>query len=300
MKRRLLVLAAFALAGSALAAPDMLVCSLLSDEVLRFDGTTGALEGVFASGPIDGPQGITVGPDGNVYVASEYSGNITKWSPTGAFLGEFVPPMAGWEDLEFGPDGNLYAIAHFGMPEGPISKFDGTTGAYLGQWGFGGGMHHQHGLTFGPDGALYYGRVDVPAVTRIESASGFVTGDIVTGPLIGGLFDMVFHDGFLYTNDHILGGVHKFDPTTGAYLGDFVPPLGPTWGMKFHDDGLFYVSTGGSVLRYDGVTGAFHDEFASGIGGAAGIAFVPDAVPEPASSAVLFLGLAGLCRRRTR
>lgn len=300
--KRLALLAAFGMAGLAAAAPDLLVCSLLTDEVLRYDGATGAYEGVFAGGAlVNGPQGITIGPDGNVYVASEYSANITKWSPSGAYLGEFVPPMAGWEDLEFGPDGHLYAIAHGGMPEGPISKFDGSTGTYLGQWGFGGGMHHQHGMTFGPDGALYYGRVDMGAVTRIDPVTGVVTGNLVEDGLIAGLFDMVFHGGVLYTDEHFgSGGVHKFDAATGAYLGEFIVPAGPTWGMIFHDDGLFYVATGGAVLRYDAVTGAFHDAFATGIGGAAGIAFVPEAVPEPATITVLALGVAALCRRRRR
>lgn len=300
MSRHLATALVFGLAGSALAAQDLLVCSLLSDQVLRFDGATGALEGVFADTHIDGPEGITMGPDGNVYVASEYSGNVTKWSSSGTYLGEFVPPTSGWEDLEFGPDGNLYSIAHFGTPDGPIAKFDGSTGTYLGQVGTGAGVHHQHGMTFGPDGALYYSRVDLGAVTRIDIATGAMTGDIVVNPLLAGEFDLVFHGGVLYTDDHFGGGVHRFNPISGAYMGDFVTPAGSgTWGMSFHTDGWFYVATGGSILRYDGATGAFHDEFASGIAGATGFTFVPESVPEPASLSVLGLGVLCFWRRRS-
>jgi len=281
------------------AAGDLLVCSLLTDEVLRYDGDTGAYIGVFADTAFDGPQGITLGPDGNVYVASEYSANITKWSPTGAYLGEFVPPTGGWEDLEFGPDGNLYAIAHFGLAAGPISQFDGSTGAYLGQWGSGAAISHQHGMAFGPDGDLYFGHSifgPVGSIGKIDQTSGAFVGDIVGHPLLDGIFDLVFHGGIVYTNDHFGGGVHKFDPVTGAYLGDLVVGGAPTWGMIFHDDGLFYVAAGGSVNRYDAVTGAFHDTFATGIGGAAGIAFLP--VPEPATLCGMAVGLILAARRK--
>lgn len=292
------------LASSSPAADDLLVCSLLSDQVLRFDGATGAPLGVFAGTHIDGPEGITVGPDGNVYVASEYSANITKWSPTGTYLGEFVPPSGGWEDLQFGPDGNLYAIAHFGEAAGPISKFDGTSGAYLGQWGAGAAVSHQHGLTFGPDGDPYIGRTifgPVGSIGKIDQATGTFVGSVATDPHIDGIFDLVFHGGLIYTSDHFSGAIHRFNPTSGAYLGDFVVGSDPSWGMIFHTDGWLYVSSGGSVVRYDAVTGAFHDIFATGIGGSAGMAFVP--VPEPGSLIAVAAGLVVVLakgRRRER
>jgi hypothetical protein len=284
-----------------MAAPDLLVCSLLSDQVLRFDGTTGASLGVFADTHIDGPEGVTVGPDGNVYVASEYSGNVTKWSPDGTYLGDFVPSMAGWEDLEFGPDGDLYTIAHFGTSDGPLSKFDGTTGAYLGQWGAGAAVSHQHGLTFGPDGNPYIGRTifgPIGSIGKIDQATGTFVGSIATDPHLDGIFDLVFHDGLVYTSDHLGGGIHRFNPLSGAYLGDLVVGGDPSWGMVFHDDGLLYVSAGGSVVRYDSVTGALHDTFATGIAGATGMAFLP--VPEPTTLGVLALGAAAVLRRRLK
>lgn len=290
------------LAGSVLAAPDLLVCSLLSDQVLRFDGATGASLGVFADTHIDGPQGVTVGPDGNVYVASEYSANITKWSPSGAYLGEFVPPMAGWEDLQFGPDGNLYAIAHFGTPDGPVARFDGATGAYLGQWGSGASVSHQHGLTFGPDGNIYIGRTifgPVGTIAKIDTATGAFLGPIVMHPAIDGIFDLTFHGGFLYSGDLFTGAVHRFNPISGAYMGEFVAAPGAfagSWGVNFHEDGYLYVSGGGTVRRYDGTTGVFVDDFATGISGSAGFAFLP--VPEPVTWLILSSGMVMARRRR--
>lgn len=300
--RKLVLVAIFsAVAVSSFAADDLLVCSLLSDQVLRFDGATGAFVGVFADTHMDGPEGITLGPDGNVYVASEYSANITKWSPAGTYLGEFVPAMDGWEDIEFGPDGNLYAIAHFGEAAGPLSKFDGTSGAYLGQWGAGAAVSHQHGLTFGPDGNPYIGRTifgPVGSIGKIDQATGAFIGSIATDPHIDGIFDLVFHGGLIYTSDHFSGAIHRFNPISGAYMGDLVVGGDPSWGMIFHTDGWLYVSSGGSVIRYDPTTGAFHDTFATGIGGSAGMAFVP--VPEPASFLALAVGSAAVLILRRR
>lgn len=300
--RKVICFAAFlAIASNSFAANDLLVCSLLSDQVLRFDGTTGTLIGVFADTHLDGPEGITVGPDGNVYVASEYSENITKWSPSGAYLGDFVPAMAGWEDLEFGPDGNLYAMAHFGEAGGPISKFDGTSGAYLGQWGAGAAVSHQHGLTFGPDGNPNIGRTifgPVGSIGKIDQGTGTFVGSVATDPHIDGIFDLVFHGGLIYTSDHLSGAIHRFNPVSGAYMGDFVSGGDPSWGMIFHTDGWLYVSSGGSVVRYDASSGALHDTFATGIGGSAGMAFVP--VPEPGSLVALAVGLASILIRNRR
>jgi WD40 repeat protein len=304
MQRTAFLIISAGLVAPGFCASDLLVCSLLSDQVLRFDGTTGALLGVFADTHIDGPEGITVGPDGNIYVASEYSANVTKWSPTGTYLGEFVAPSGGWEDLQFGPDGNLYTIAHFGTPDGPISKWDGTTGAYLGQWGAGAPVSHQHGLTFGPDGNPYFGHEifgPVGSIGKIDQSSGAYAGNVATDSRIDGIFDLVFKDGIIYTDDFFTGAVHKFDSTTGAYLGDFITGTSDavSWGMIFHTDGFLYVSGGGHVWRYDAATGAFHDTFAIGISGAAGMAFV-EVVPEPNSVFAFALGLPLLLRRRRR
>src|SRR2546425_192547 len=52
---------------------DLLVASYNNDSILRYDGTTGNFVSAFVSsgsGGLSRPQGITYGPDGNLYVSS--------------------------------------------------------------------------------------------------------------------------------------------------------------------------------------------------------------------------------------
>ena len=92
-------------------AAALLVSNGDTDTILSFDASTGAFLGTFASGGgLDDPEGLTFGPDGNLYVTSR-TNNVLRYSgTTGAFLDVFASG-GGLEDpagLVFGPDGNLY------------------------------------------------------------------------------------------------------------------------------------------------------------------------------------------------
>ena len=66
---------------------DLLVASLDTGQVLRYDDVTGAFQGVFATGlPDDHPIGLTMGPDDNLYVAVYNIGTA----------GGFVRPPLRW------------------------------------------------------------------------------------------------------------------------------------------------------------------------------------------------------------
>ena len=88
--------------------------------IFRYDQTTGAPLGVFAAGgEIDGPLGLTVGPDRNLYVASG--------DPAAPGTGQF----------------------------GRILRYHGETGAFIDVFASGGGLAAPTNCTFGPDGNLY-------------------------------------------------------------------------------------------------------------------------------------------------
>src|SRR5262249_41570551 len=102
-------------APSALAGPDLFVCNFFcdaNDDVLRFNGTTGALLGTFVptrSGGLTFPLGGTFGPDRNLYVSNPDADDVLRYNGiTGAFITTFASNVEDAAGLAFGPDSNLY------------------------------------------------------------------------------------------------------------------------------------------------------------------------------------------------
>ncbi len=94
------------------------------------------------------PWGITVGPDGSVYVADTWNHRIQKFTPEGEFLtmwgyfGQAEAPDALWgpRDIKMSPDGVVYVsdtgnkrIVLFDSEGNPISEF-GEAGLLPGQF----------------------------------------------------------------------------------------------------------------------------------------------------------------------
>ena len=255
--------------------------------VLRYNGTTGAFIDTFVSpgsGGLAFASDLTFGPDGNLYVTSEFTGpllpgmnspdSVLRFSgTTGAFIGAFVPAGGGGltdpGGLAFGSDGNLYVNSGEGQGSqaNAILRFAGTTGNFL--------------STFVPSGS---------------------------GGLIGGL-DLIFGpDGNLYTTNQTNppSNVLRFAGATGAFLGTFVPAgsggLTHPFNLAFGPDGNLYVTDSfpAAVRRYNGATGGFIDTFISGGSGGltspADLVFAPAAppAPVPGPTTLLLLGSGAL------
>jgi sugar lactone lactonase YvrE len=121
------------------------VGSEYTDEVLRYDATTGAPAGasglpgdpVFVSagsGGLDGTSGLCFGPDGNLYVTGRNSFNVIRYdSTTGQPLGRLNTSGAGalsWpEGLTIDVAGTVY-VASAGNDL--VQRYNEATGAYLG------------------------------------------------------------------------------------------------------------------------------------------------------------------------
>ncbi len=99
------------------------------------NGMTGAVITTSdAGGILSDPEGITRGPDGNIYVAGGDGKDVLEFNgTTGAFTKEFVAAGSGGltsaRGVAFGPDGNLY-VTSFGTNQ--VLEYNGTTGAFIG------------------------------------------------------------------------------------------------------------------------------------------------------------------------
>lgn len=215
------------------------------ENVLRYNGTTGALIGVFGS--TDDPAGLTFGPDGNLYVANSAApGSVTRLNgTTGADIGAFVAPGSGGlsdpEEVVFGPDGNLYVAS---ADTSEVLEYDGTTGAFLRVFASDNGLNNVRGLTFGPDGNLYVANFGGGSVLRFNGTTGAFI-DTFVAPGSGGLSlarPLIFGpDNNLYVGSYGSGDILRYNGTTGAFLDVFAAAGsgglgGPTF-LVFHDFG---------------------------------------------------------------
>ena len=201
------------------------------------------------------------------------------------FIDEFVPwgtHLESPNDMTVGPDGDFFVIS---LVTKSVLRYDGDTGELLDEFvkPGSGGLHYEHGLTFGPDGNLYVS--DDDAVLEYSGTTGDFMGEFVargSGGLDGANHLVFGPDGNLYvcssmTTDSVL----RFDPD-GNFIDQFIATgsggLDNPYGIAFFDGDLFVSSYGtNAVLRYSGTTGDFIGEFvSSGDGGLArprGMAF---------------------------
>src|SRR6266850_2529623 len=119
----------------------LVVSSFGTNNVLHFNGTTGELIDVFASGGgLDGSEGIVFGPDDNLYVSSEENDSVLRFDGrTGVFMDVFASGggLDQPEGVVFGPDDNLYVVSQLG---GNVLRYNGQTGAFIDVFASGGGL----------------------------------------------------------------------------------------------------------------------------------------------------------------
>jgi streptogramin lyase len=260
------------LATSKVFASSLLIGDVNNAVVREYDGATGAYRGVFASGGgLTDPEGLAMGPDGNLYVADFNLKAVLRFNgKTGAPMGMFAAASNYVLGLAFGPDTNLYV----GLAGGAIQKFNGATGTSLGY--FTPPFHEFGGMTF-HNGSLFVTYLDTPGQLRQYNATNgaFIatlysafSGNGPRAPVFG-------PDGKLYVPDWQTPRVLKFDGSTFAYQGNIINDTNHQYPMAlaFGPDGGFYVLDDKvnaivSVNRYNLTSGAFDSQFvAPGSGG---------------------------------
>ena len=159
---------------------NLYVTSYNTDQVLRYNGTTGAFIGAFATGTLDGPTALAFGTDGHLYVGDWFGGKVYKFdgiSGTQIGAGAFatLPSGFGVVSMEFGSDGHLY------VGDGQVNdllKFNGTTGAFMSMID---ASITPYDIETGPDGMLYVTDFTAGRVERFNPATSTSLGFFDTG-----------------------------------------------------------------------------------------------------------------------
>ena len=171
---------------------DLFVASFETDQVLRFDGASGAYEGVFVSaalGGLNGPDaGTKFGPDGLLYVPSFWNDRVLRYDSDGVFVDEFVAFREGNcrrpRDLVF-HDEHWY-VASSGNNR--ILRFD-AAGNFVSQFAT---VLQPYSLAFHPfDHELYVVSLTDNGVYRLDGDNGAVRGAAVpsgSAGLVGAVY----------------------------------------------------------------------------------------------------------------
>jgi DNA-binding beta-propeller fold protein YncE len=276
--------------------------------VIRFDHETGAeLPGGIPSGSagLAAPSGITVGPDGNLYVSSRNTAQILFYdgesgaplSHAGGSPGVFANLLdAAPAQLKFGPDGNLYVSELFGPT---VRVYDGASGARLADAAT--GLAGAGGLTFTDAGDLLVGTSSAAEPPTPAAIWRFRDGHL-QAPFFAALQgEMAFPASLLHLPNGDLLAVDLFTDQIvrlsgeGQYLGQFAAIEPIIQGMPsfpaditFDPDGNLIVAVlgptnpgdpagdQGQLLRYD-LEGNLLETIADELEQIGGLAWTPSA-----------------------
>lgn len=282
------------------------VSSQGSNDVLRYTQATGTYVDRFAfGGGLLVPQGMTFGPEGNLYVANFSGSNIRRYDgQTGAPIGTGTFAFMNQPtSLAFAPNGDLYVgtlsinSVDGKSAQGAVQIFNGTTGASKGYFiapNQLGSNFQPHSLRFNAQGELLMSDSIGDRILRFDINTGSNLGAFVptnSGSLDGPTAMAFGPDGDLFVSSYFNNKILRFDGETGASLGTFAEAgaLDGPAGLEFGADGFLYVVSNrkNSVVRFNGQTGTFVDVVVSaGSGGLSSpfnLALTPASVPEPTS-----------------
>lgn len=202
----------------------------LSGRVFSF-GESGEKEGQFGAAGSEfynGPSGICVDKDDNIYVADTLNNRIQKFSPDGNFLKAFpLQDMESPQDVAVGTDGGIFTVTSSGNlilmgSDGGVLKIMELAGSSQNGWGF-------TGIAGGRENTIL---IAVPGQHQVKVMSGekeiySIKGDMSEGfiyPHNIAINDdrVVIIGGDPYSSDDLNNRVMMFN-ARGTFLNEIVP-----------------------------------------------------------------------------
>ena len=218
-------------------------------------------EGPASQGLFNEPWGISISPEGEVFIADTWNHRIQKFSADGEFLaswgrfGQRETPDAFWgpRDVAVDQDGHVY-VSDTGNKRIVVFDTEGVFITEFGEVGFGDGQFDEpSGLALDQDGNLYVAdtwnqRIQVFSPDSNGIAQYFLNKWDVEGwygqSLDNKPYLTVGSDGYIYASDPELSRVIVFTP-----LGEVVA----AWGTEGLDASSLYFPTGLSADDRGGI-----------------------------------------------
>jgi sugar lactone lactonase YvrE len=204
----------------------------------------------------------------NLFVSgynSQGSG-VLEYTTGGSFVREFVTPgSGGLSDVgndRFGPDGNLYVGA-----AGSIKKYDGSTGAYLGD--FATVPSYALDVIFDSQGRCYACDYQVQGKIYQFSNTGTLLQTFTSDFSTPSGLALRPNGNLLVTNTYsgtYANTITELDPTTGS-VNTFATGLGEPIGIAAGPDGRYYVAN----YTYAGIYGGTNPDTIQVVGPDGGV-----------------------------
>lgn len=269
-------------------------------DVYKIDSTSGKNLQNFS---IYQPYGITYGPDGSLYVGSNFNstanGYVSRYNSSSQLLSSFN--ISNPTGLAFSSAGDLY-IGSQGSGYGDVYRVNSVTGQIKSHFT----VYQPDGLAFGPDGYLYvsstFNVATVGYIGKYDPETGHMVSSFnVNNPK--GLAFSASGDLYVASQGSGQGDVYRLDSQSGKVLSSF-SVWNPT-SLAFAANGNLFVSSNcnASPVGYVGEYNPNNGKLIQSINVSCpyGITFEPVATPIPAAAWLMgsgLVGLAGLRRRR--